>query len=104
MKIRIGKYTLTSDGHHNLIANETAKRKDGGEPSLRPVAFFSKLEHFCKWALDQRVLKSKAESIEELKIEIMAAKAEIIEAVQELEHGKVGQGKKKKKNRRDRDV
>lgn len=96
MKIKIGKYTLTSDGRYNLIANETVNKKDGGEPSFRPIAFFSKLEHFCKWALDQRILKSKAKSIEELKLEIMTAKAEIIEAIQVLEpeHEKVGRGQK----------
>lgn len=95
MKIRIGKYTVTSDGHHNFIVNESVKTKprEGGESyeRLQAVGYFSKLEHFCEWILEQRILKSKAQSIEELRLEIMASKAEIIEEVQGI---KVGRGQK----------
>lgn len=37
MELQLGKYTITSGGHYNLIANEIIKTKpkNGGEPYER---------------------------------------------------------------------
>ena len=96
MNIQIGKYQVTSDGHHNLIVQEQIKVKSKETGEIREVLgktnYFTKLEHLGKWMLDQRILKSQAQSIEELRLEVMAAKMEIVEEIRALNREEVAAG------------
>lgn len=80
-----GRFRIVSDGDRNLIMQERVKvvPRKGGEPryEYKDVAYFVKLEHACEWLLDKAVVRSGAKTFEELRLDILAAKTEIIEAM-----------------------
>lgn len=90
MTIKLGRtrFRLVNDGSRNLIVQERVLVKPRNkEPyhKWRDYAFFNKAEQALLWALNQSFLRSQAKSFEELRMDLMAAQNEIIEAIRGLE-------------------
>lgn len=86
MSIQIGRtrFRLVNDGSRNLIVQERVKiTPRNGEPyhKYKDIAFFNKAEQALLWMLNQSFLRSQAKTFEELRMELIAAQNEIIEAI-----------------------